>query len=202
MNKGCLIGGIAVAVIVGILFLIGLGSYNGLVSSEESVKKAWANVEADYQRRYDLIGNLVATVDNAAQFERGTLTDVINARANAQSIKLNVNDLNEANIKKFQEAQDALNQSFLGRMNFLTENYPQLTATQQFRDLSVQIEGTENRINVSRTRYNEEVQVYNTKLRSFPNVLFASVLGFKEKGSFTAAAGADKAIDVRKEFGK
>lgn len=202
MNKGCLIGGVIVAAIIGLLLLVGFGSYNSLVSSEESVKKAWANVEADYQRRYDLIGNLVATVDNAAKFERGTLTDVINARANAQSIKLNVDDLSEANIKKFQEAQDALNQSFLGRMNFLTENYPQLTATQQFRDLSAQIEGTENRINVSRTRYNEEVQSFNTQVRSFPTVIFANLLGFKEKGSFTAVAGADKAVDVRKEFDK
>lgn len=193
------------AVIIGLLVIFGIfafGQYNTLVGVEEDVNKAWANVESDYQRRYDLIDNLVATVDNAAEFERGTLTDVIEARSRAQSVQLSVDELTPENIQRFQQAQNELNQSFLGRMSFLQENYPQLTATQQFRDLMSQIEGTENRINVSRNRYNDAVQVYNTKVRSAPTNIIAGLFGFERKAPFTSVQGAEVAPSVRDSFNR
>ena len=176
--------------------------YKRQVKQDENVKNAWGNVETDYQRRNDLIGNLVATVENAAEFERGTLTDVIEARSKATSINLDVDELTPENIAKFQQAQNELNQAFLGRMNFLQENYPQLTATQQFRDLSAQIEGTENRINVSRNRYNESVNQYNNAVRQVPANIVASLFNFDIKAPFSSVEGADVAPDVRAEFDK
>ncbi|MCT7903864.1 LemA family [Candidatus Ornithobacterium hominis] len=202
MNKGCLGIGVVIAAIAVLALIWGSGVYNKLVSEDENVARAWANVEADYQRRYDLIGNLVATVENAAEFERGTLTDVIEARAKASSINLTANELTPENIQKFQQAQNELNQSFLGRMNFLQENYPQLTATEQFRDLNAQIEGTENRINVSRTRYNEAVNQHNNKVRKVPNNLLANIFGFNPKAPFSSVSGAEVAPSVRDEFNK
>ncbi|MGI9527041.1 MAG: LemA family protein [Weeksellaceae bacterium] len=204
MKKGgCLgIGLIAVIAIVVIGAIWGTGIYNGFIKQDENVKNAWGNVQTDYQRRNDLIGNLVATVDAAADFERGTLTDVIEARRQAASIQLDGDDLTPENIAKFQEAQQELNQAFLGRMNFLQENYPQLTATAQFRDLSAQIEGTENRINVSRNRYNEAVQQYNNEIRRVPNNIVANFTGFDVKAPFESVAGADVAPSVRDEFKK
>lgn len=201
MKKG-LIAIIVLVAIAAIALMWGSGKYNSLVKQDENVKKAWANVETDYQRRYDLIGNLVATVDNAAEFEKGTLTEVIEARSKAQAIQLSVEDLSEQNIQKFQQAQNELNQSFLGRLNFLQENYPQLTATEQFRDLNSQIEGTENRINLTRTRYNEAVNEYNNAVRTFPNNIVAGFAGFTQKAPFSAAVGAEKAPSVRDEFNK
>ena len=201
MKKSVVIIGVIIAVIA-IIAIWFSGKYNNLVQQDENVKKAWANVETSYQRRYDLIGNLVATVDNAAEFERGTLTDVVEARAKAQSVQLNVDELNEANIKKFQEAQNELNQSFMGRLNFLQENYPQLTATEYFRDLNSQIEGTENRINVARNRYNEAVNEYNNAIRTVPNNIVAGISGFSQKAPFSAVTGAEKAPSVRDEFKK
>ena len=204
MKKGgCLgIGLIALLAIAAIAVLWGSGQYNKLVQQDENVTKAWANVEADYQRRYDLIGNLVATVENAAEFERGTLTDVIEARSKATSINLSADELTPENIAKFQQAQNELNQAFLGRMNFLQENYPTLTATEQFRDLNSQIEGTENRINVSRTRYNDAVQEYNQTVRSVPANILAGLFGFDQKAPFSSVEGADVAPSVRDEFNK
>ncbi len=202
MNKGCLGIG-AVVLIVGIAIAMWAGGiYNGFVTQDESVKNAWGNVETDYQRRNDLIGNLVATVQEAAEFERGTLTDVIEARAKATSINLSADDLTPENMAKFQQAQDELNKAFLGRMNFLQENYPQLTATEQFRDLSAQIEGTENRINVSRNRYNEAVREYNNEVRKVPNNILAGIFNFDVKEPFSSVEGADVAPDVRGEFNK
>lgn len=204
MKKGgCLgIGLIAVVAIAAIGFIWGTSIYNGFIKQDENVKNAWGNVQTDYQRRNDLIGNLVATVDQAADFERGTLTDVIEARAKATSMNIDADNLTEENIAKFQEAQQELNQAFMGRMNFLQENYPQLTATEQFRDLSAQIEGTENRINVSRNRYNEAVQEYNNNVRKVPNNIVASFTGFDVKAPFSAVEGADVAPSVRDEFNK
>lgn len=202
MKKGgCLgIGVLALLAIAVMAVMWGTGIYNGLITQDENVKNAWANVETDYQRRNDLIGNLVATVQEAADFERGTLTDVIEARSRATSITLDGDDLTEENIARFQQAQDELNQAFLGRMNFLQENYPQLTATQQFRDLSAQIEGTENRINVSRNRYNTAVQEYNNTVRRVPANIVASLFNFDVKAPFESVEGADVAPDVRAEF--
>lgn len=200
---GCLgVGLLGVAALAIVLAIWGSRQYNGLVEQDENVKKAWANVEADYQRRYDLIGNLVATVEQAADFEKGTLTEVIEARAKATSINLTAEQLTEENIAKFQKAQNELNQAFLGRMNFLQENYPQLTATEQFRDLSSQIEGTENRINVSRTRYNDAVQQYNNTVRKVPTNLIAGFFNFGSKAPFSSVEGADAAPSVRDEFKK
>ena len=203
MKKGCLGIGIVAVLAIGIMTMIwGVGIYNKLVTEDENLKRAWGNVETDYQRRNDLIGNLVATVQEAADFERGTLTDVINARAQANSIQLNVDDLTPENMARFQQAQEELNQAFLGRMNFLQENYPQLTATEQFRDLSAQIEGTENRINVSRVRYNEAVEKYNNQVRRVPNSLIAVFTGFDVKSPFKSVEGADVAPSVRDEFNR
>lgn len=204
MKKGgCLgIGLLGLLAIGAMVAIWGTGIYNGFIKQDENVKNAWGNVETDYQRRNDLIGNLVATVQEAADFERGTLTDVIEARAKATSINLSTDDLTAENIAKFQQAQDDLNKAFLGRMNFLQENYPQLTATEQFRDLSAQIEGTENRINVSRNRYNEAVQAYNNEVRKVPNNIIANFTNFDVKEPFSSVEGADVAPNVRDEFNK
>lgn len=200
---GCLGIGVLALLAIGVMAAIwGTGIYNGLITQDENVKKAWGNVETDYQRRNDLIGNLVATVEQAADFERGTLTDVIEARAKATSINLTADDLTPENMANFQAAQEELNQAFLGRMNFLQENYPQLTATEQFRDLSAQIEGTENRINVSRNRFNDAVQEYNNVVRKVPNNLIAGIFNFDVKAPFEAVSGAEVAPSVRDEFNK
>ncbi len=202
MNRGCLIFSVVALILAIMMGMYMIGLYNNLVAEDEKVKESWSNVENAYQRRNDLIGNLVATVSEAADFERGTLTDVIEARSKATSIQLNVDELTPENIAKYQEAQNQLNQAFLGRMNFLQENYPQLTATQQFRDLSASIEGTENRINVARNRYNATVREYNTMVRRFPTNTIAGMFGFTPKAPFEAEEGAEKAPDVRSEFDK
>ena len=195
-------GLIIIVVIAAILGIFGVISYNGLVSSEENVNQAWAKVESAYQRRADLIGNLVATVEKGADYEKGTLTDVIQARSNATSMKISADDLTPENIKKFQDAQESLNRAFMGRMNFLTENYPTLTATEGFKQLSTQIESTENRIKIERDRFNEEATIYNKKVRTFPTSIFAGMFGFERKGLFQAKAGAENAPSVRDEFNK
>lgn len=201
MKKGI----IAILIFVGIVCAFGFwvsNTYNGLVKQEENVKNAWADVETNYQRRYDLIGNLVATVEKAADFEKSTLTEVIDARAKAQQIQLNVDELTPENMERFQQAQNELNKAFLGRLNFLQENYPQLTATEQFKELNSQIEGTENRINISRIDYNKNVNIYNTMIRSFPDNIAANLTGFQEKAPFSSVSGAEKAPSVRDEFNK
>ncbi|WP_442588601.1 LemA family protein [Pedobacter sp. AW31-3R] len=169
--------------------------YNSMVELDENVKTKWNQVETQYQRRSDLIPNLVSTVKGAAKFEQSTLTAVVEARSKASQIKVNPDDLSEENIQKFQAAQGQVGQA-LSRLMVLTENYPELKATQQFSDLSVQLEGTENRIAVSRKDFNEAVQAYNTKVRSFPNNLTAGMFGFKQKAGFKADAGAENAPKV------
>ncbi len=169
--------------------------YNSMVKLDENVKTKWNQVETQYQRRSDLIPNLVSTVKGAAKFEQSTLTAVVEARSKASQIKVNPDDLSEENIQKFQAAQGQIGQA-LSRLMVLTENYPELKATQQFSDLSVQLEGTENRIAVARKDFNEAVQEYNTKVRSFPNNLTAGMFGFKQKAGFKADAGAENAPKV------
>lgn len=183
-----------VAVVVLLALISGCG-YNGLVKMDEEVKAKWNQVETQYQRRSDLIPNLVSTVKGAAKFEQGTLTAVIEARSKASQITVDPDKLTEENIGKFQAAQGQISQA-LGRLMVLTENYPELKATQQFSDLSVQLEGTENRIATSRKDFNDAVQTYNTKVRSFPTNLTAGMFGFSPKAGFKAEAGAEKAPKV------
>lgn len=183
--------------IVGLLALFSLSScgYNTMVKLDENVQSKWAEVENAYQRRADLIPNLVNTVKGAANFEQETLTQVVEARAKATSINVDVNELTPEAIQRFEEAQNALSGS-LSRLMAVAENYPQLRATENFQALQAQLEGTENRISVARRSFNEATQQYNSTIRTFPNNLMAGMFGFKAKGYFQAAAGADKAPTV------
>ena len=186
--------GIVVAILA-VLLIAGCGSYNGFVDAEENVEQEWSKVETQYQRRADLIGNLVNTVKGAADFERSTLESVTNARAKATSININPENLTPEMMEQFQEAQAQLS-SGLGRLLATAENYPQLTATQGFRDLQAQLEGTENRIAVARDRFNEAATSFNKKVRRFPGTVFATVFGFDEKPQFEAQAGASTVPEV------
>lgn len=190
--KKALIGIAAAFVLVALLSGCG---YNSLVQLDEGVKTQWNNVETQYQRRADLIPNLVNTVKGAANFEQETLTGVIEARSKATQIRIDPDKLTEENIQKYQAAQGQVSQA-LGRLMMITENYPQLRATEQFRDLSAQLEGTENRITVARKDYNEAVQAYNVKVRKFPSNITAGIFGFGQKAGFKADAGAEKAPTV------
>ena len=181
-----------------ILVFIGCGSYNGLVGQDETVKNAWNKVQSDYQRRADLIPNLVNTVKGEANFERGTLNDVINARAKATSMQVSPDNLTPENIEKFQQAQAQLSGS-LSRLLVTVEQYPNLRANDAFRNLQTQLEGTENRIKVSRNDFNDAVQTYNTKVSSFPTNLVAGIMGFHPRQGFTADPGAENAPTV--DFG-
>jgi len=184
--------------VLGLLVLLvgyGCNGYNGLVQKDQNVKGKWANVESDYQRRSDLIPNLVNTVKGAANFEQETITQVIEARAKATQTTVNAADLSPEKIASFQKAQGELSGA-IGRLLVSVERYPELKATEAFRDLQAQIEGTENRIKVSRNDFNAAVQDYNTSVKRFPMVLFSGMFGFTEKGFFTADAGAEKAPTV------
>lgn len=187
---------VALLLIVGFAGCGAASSYNSLVAQEERVATAWANVQTQYQRRADLIPNLVSTVQGAADFEQETLQQVTEARARATSVQIDASDLDDAQkIQEFQAAQSALSQS-LGRLLAVSENYPQLRATQAFRDLQAQLEGTENRITVARRDYNEVVRQYNTEIRSFPTNMLAGVFGFDRRTPFEAEAGAQDAPTV------
>lgn len=183
--------------LVGLFITLSFSScgYNTMVSKDENVKAKWAQVENAYQRRADLIPNLVSTVKGAAQHEQGTLTAVVEARAKATSVSVNPDDLSDESIAKFQQSQDALSQS-IGRLLVSVEAYPDLKANSNFQELQAQLEGTENRISVERRTYNEAVQDFNTTVRSFPNNIMAGIFGFKAKGAFQAAEGSDKAPTV------
>ncbi|REJ84443.1 MAG: LemA family protein [Bacteroidetes bacterium] len=183
-------------IVLGLLVIWGISSYNGLVGIRENVNKSWANVENQYQRRADLIPNLVETVKGAADFEKSTLEAVTQARASATSMKIDPNDLTPENIQKYQAVQGQLG-SALGRLLAVAENYPQLKAVQNFQDLQAQLEGTENRINEARRQYNEAAQSYNTQRLSFPRVVLARILGFGEKPYFESDKGSEKAPDVK-----
>lgn len=187
-----------IAVILGILLLGGCGcsGYNGLVQQDELVKNKWANVQSDYQRRADLIPNLVNTVKGEANFEQTTLTNVVEARAKATKMELKADDLSPEKIKEYQAAQGQLSQA-LGKLLMVTENYPNLRANDAFRNLQTQLEGTENRIKVSRNDFNDAVKEYNVKVRTLPTSLFAGMLGFKTKEGFAAEVGAEKAPEVK-----
>jgi LemA protein len=170
--------------------------YNGLVAKDENVKNKWANVQSDYQRRSDLIPNLVNTVKGAANFEQTTLTNVVEARAKATQVQINANDLTPENLAKFQQAQAGLSGA-LGRLLAVAEAYPDLKATQNFRDLQAQLEGTENRIKVSRNDFNAAVQDFNQSVRSFPNNIFGGMFGFHAKPPFQSDPGSEKAPNVQ-----
>ncbi len=167
--------------------MYGCSTYNGLVSKDETVNNAWANVQSAYQRRADLIPNLVNTVKGAADFEKSTLTAVIEARAKATSIQLKPDELTPENIQKFQAAQEQLSGT-LSRLLVSVEQYPQLKANQNFLELQAQLEGTENRIKVERDRFNEVVKDYNQSVRVFPANVFAGMFGFAQKGYFALVA--------------
>lgn len=185
-----------VAVVVISLFGWVKGVYNGMVEGEENVSKAWSQVENVYQRRADLIPNLVNTVKGYAAHESATLQGVVEARSKATQMTVNIDDLSAENIKKYQAAQGELQQA-IGRMLMLTENYPDLKANENFRDLQAQLEGTENRITVERQKFNEVAKEYNTNIRKFPNNMLAGMFGFEKKGYFEAQAGAEKAPEVK-----
>lgn len=189
---GC---GLAALAAVLLLALWAMGGYNSLVGLEEETKKAWAQVENVYQRRADLIPNLVETVKGAANFERGTLEAVTEARAQVGQVKFSGVPQAE-DFARFQAAQDGLS-SALSRLMAVVENYPELKATDAFRDLQAQLEGTENRIAVERNRFNEAAQGFNTARRRFPTVILANVLGFAEKPYFQATPGSDKPPAVK-----
>ncbi|MCO5948924.1 MULTISPECIES: LemA family protein [Mucilaginibacter] len=181
--------------IIIVIVLVGSCSYNGIVKKDVVVKAKWSNVQSDYQRRSDLIPNLVATVKGAANFEKSTLVDVTNARAKATSIQVDASKLDAEQIQKFQAAQGGLSQA-LGRLLVASENYPELKSNANFMGLQSQLEGTENRINVSRRDFNDAVQDYNGSVRSFPAVIFAKIFGFSEKSGFAADADSQKAPKV------
>ncbi len=180
------------AVLLGVAALFSGCNYNTLVEEQENVEKAWSEVENQYQRRSDLIPNIVNTVKGYAAHEQTTLTDVVEARANASSVKIQAEDLTEENLARFQQAQDALSQG-IGRLMAVAEAYPDLKANENFLELQAQLEGTENRITVARRNYNETAQVYNAEIRKFPTIVYAGWFGFKKKPYFQASAGADRA---------
>lgn len=188
---------IIIGVIVVVLIAIA-SSYNGLISKSQAMDNAWGNVQTNYQRRADLVPNLVSTVKGASNFEQQTLTAVVEARASATGIKLDAKDLTPENLAKYQAAQNQLSGS-LSRLLVVAENYPQLQATAAYRDLQAQLEGTENRIAVSRKDFNDAVLSYNTKANTFPTVIFARLFGFTTKGYFEATPAAQTVPTV--DFG-
>ena len=181
--------------ILAVVFFMGCNGYNGLVKQDESVKKAWNNVQTEYQNRSDLVGNLVNTVKGAANFEQSTLTAVVEARAKATSVNINAGNLTPEKIAEYQAAQGQLSGS-LSRLLATVEAYPTLRATEGFMKLQSQLEGIENNIKNSRKVYNDEVNVYNTKVRSFPMNILGGIFGFRPKAGFQADAGAEKKVDV------
>jgi LemA protein len=199
-SKGCMIAAailIVVAVVVGGIFLWGLGIYNNLVAQDETVRKGWSDVEAQYQRRLDLIPNLVSTVKGYATQEQTVFIGVAEARSKVSQMTVTKEVLEDPQaFAKFQQAQDQLS-SALSRLLVVAEQYPQLKSNENFMDLQKQLEGTENRITVARTRYNETVQTYNTTIRRFPASLIAGFTGFREKAYFQAKEGADVAPKVQ-----
>jgi LemA protein len=188
---------VALVLVLGVAGCSATSTYNSLVQAQERVNESFANLQAAYQRRADLVPNLVETVKGAADFEQETLTQVTEARAQATSVQIDASDLDDPQkLQQFQQAQSALSQS-LGRLLAVSENYPQLRATQNFSDLQAQLEGTENRITVARRDYNEVVRQYNTQIRTFPTNVVASLTGFQAREPFQAEAGAEDAPDVQ-----
>lgn len=190
---------LGILIVVALLLIFGVwgcNSYNGLVKQDENVKKAWNNVNTEYQKRADLVGNLVNTVKGAANFEQETLTRLVEARAKATSVNFNADQLTPENIEKFQAAQQEMSGA-LSRLLVVVENYPDLKANQNFLQLQGQLEGIENDIRGSRRSFNEAINSYNTKVRSFPMNLLAGMFGFSSKEGFQAEEGAEKAPEVQ-----
>lgn len=185
------------ASIMALFFMLLLNSctYNTMVEKDEAVSTAWSNVEAQYQRRADLIPNLVSTVKGYAQHESSTLEAVVEARSKATQISVDPTNLTAEKLKEYQQAQGAVS-SALGKLLAITENYPELRANENFSELQAQLEGTENRITEARKRYNEAVQDYNVLIRKFPNNLFAGMFGFSKKEKFEASSGTEEAPKV------
>ena len=185
-----------------LLSLSGCGTYNRLVTLEQNVNKKWADVQSVYQRRADLIPNLVQTVQGAANFEKSTLTEVTNARASVGQVKIDPNKAptDAAQLEEFQKAQGQLSNA-LSRLLVVSENYPQLRATEGFQTLQAQLEGTENRISVERNNFNAAVQEYNTALGHFPTNMLNKMFGFQPKPFFTAQPGSERAPSVKFDFG-
>jgi LemA protein len=188
------VGLLVIGAIVVILLLWGCGGYNGLVSADQNVKKVWGNVETNYQRRTDLYSSVIKTVEASANFEKSTLNAVVEARAKATAINVDIND--QASMDRYQQAQGQLQSSF-GRLLAVAENYPDLKTTKAFQDFQTQIEGTENRINVARQDYNGAVNGYNLKVKRFPNNLLAGVFSFHEKAFYKAEPGSEKNPDIK-----
>ncbi|MBI1783460.1 MAG: LemA family protein [Sphingobacteriales bacterium] len=200
MKLGKNIVSLGLLAVVLIFVFWGCSGYNGLVTQDEAVKKAWNNVQTEYQNRADLVPNLVNTVKGAANFEQETLTKVVEARAKATSIQLKAEDLTPENLAKFEQAQSELSGA-LSRLLVTVERYPELKAVAGFQQLQNQLEGIENNIKNSRKIFNEAINTYNVKVRSFPMNLFAGMFGFKAKEGFKAAEGSDKdpAVDFDKK---
>ena len=180
--------------IVVLLFFWGCGAYNNLIGVDQEVKTKWGNVETNYQRRTDLYNSVIKTIEGSANFEKGTLREVIQARAQATSIKVDIND--SVSLAKFQAAQAGLQTSF-NKLLAVAEAYPDLKTTAAFQGFQTQIEGTENRINVARQDYNAAVQVYNLRVKTFPNNIFAGLFGYHEKAFYKSDPGSEKAPDVQ-----
>ncbi|WP_438711259.1 LemA family protein [Aquimarina muelleri] len=198
--KKLLIPILAIAGIIAVLYFFFGGRYNSAITLQEDAKTAWSNVESAYQRRSDLIGNLVKTVQGAADFERNTLKEVIDARSKATSINIDPTNITPDQMAQFQQAQSGLS-SALSRLLVTVERYPDLKSNQNFLNLQTQLEGTENRINVERNRYNEAVGTFNKYLKVFPNNIILSIMGsFEEMARFNAEQGAEKAPDVDFDF--
>lgn len=187
---------IIAAAVVALLLLWGVGSYNGLVGMDETVQTRWADVETQYQRRADLIPNLVSTVKGYATHEQKTLTDVMQARSQATQVKVDPSNITPEQMAKYQKAQGDVSQA-LGRLLMVAENYPQLKANENFLELQSQLEGTENRINVARRDFNGAAKEYNTAIRRFPRSIIAGVCGFDKHAYFEAEVGAEKAPEVK-----
>lgn len=194
--KKSLIVLISILALLVIIIGYGISINNKMVNADEAVMSQWAKVENQYQRRADLIPNLVNTVKGSASHEKETLDAVVNARAKATQVTISPDNLNEASLQKYQAAQGELSQA-LGRLLMVTENYPDLKANQNFLELQAQLEGTENRISTERTRYTDMVRDYNAMIRRFPASIIAGIGGFDKKPQFTAEAGAEKAPEVK-----
>jgi len=197
VNRKWLIPGIIIGTLL-LLAAVVIGGYNGLVGQRESVNKSFANLQSQYQRRADLVPNLVSTVKGAANFEKETLTEVTEARAKATSIRIDPSTATPEQLAQYQQSQGELSQA-LGRLLAVTENYPELKAVQGFQDLQVQLEGTENRIAVARNDFNKAAADYNARIQTFPTNITAGLFGFDKFTYFEADDGADKAPDVNFE---
>src|SRR5262245_53904210 len=202
LSVGCIVL-LVIGVILGVLLLVGVGGYNSLVRKSQAVDSSWAQVQNVYQRRADLIPNLVSTVSGAANFEKSTLTEITEARASVGQVKVDPNaaPTDPAQLEAFDRAQGQLS-SALSRLLVVSERYPDLKANANFRDLQAQLEGTENRIAVERRDFNTAVQSYNTAVKTFPTVLIAGMMGFQPKPYFTATPGAEKPPPVQFNFGQ